>query len=60
MIGEHGSALVLEAILAGFGPQIDVATIQKALLQQSTTNVPVNNRADVEFYMKKVSDVVSS
>ena len=51
MIGEHGSAMILEAIKAGLGEQIDVATIQKALVKQSTESVPINGRADIEFYI---------
>lgn len=51
MIGEHGSALVLEAIKVGLGDQFDVATIQKALVKQSTENVPVNGRSDIDFYI---------
>lgn len=51
MIGEHGAAMVVEAVKAGFGDQIDVLTIQKALLLQSTETVPLNGRTDIEHYM---------
>jgi putative alpha-1,2-mannosidase len=51
MIGNSGSAIILEAIDAGFGKEFDVNVIQQALQKQSTQNVPMNGRADVDFYV---------
>lgn len=51
MIGNSGSALVLEAIGSGLGQEFDVSVIQKALQLQSTKPVPLNGRSGVDFYM---------
>lgn len=53
MIGNSGSALVLEAIESGLGEHFDVRTIQSALLKQSTQPVPTNARTDCEHYLKE-------
>jgi putative alpha-1,2-mannosidase len=58
MLGEHGSALIVEAVQAGLGDYFDVLTVQKALLLQSTEPVPVNGRTDVEHYMAEVIDAI--
>ena len=51
MIGESGAAAVLEGILTGFAKEFDVEAIQTALLKQSTEQVALNGRSDVEHYM---------
>lgn len=51
MVGNHGSAIVLEAIESGLAKHFDASTIQKALLRQSTEQVPINGRTDVEHYL---------
>lgn len=51
MIGESGMAVIVEAILAGLGDKMDVASIQPILVAQATQNVPINARADVDNYM---------
>jgi predicted alpha-1,2-mannosidase len=50
MIGNSGSALILEAVKAGFGDEIDVKSVQQALQKQSTEYMVLNNRPDVDFY----------
>jgi predicted alpha-1,2-mannosidase len=51
MIGESGMAVIVEAILAGLGDKMDVASIQPTLVAQATQNVPLNGRSDVDNYM---------
>lgn len=46
-------AQVLEAIQSGLAKYVDVSTIQKALLRQSTEPVPVNGRKDLEHYLSE-------
>eukprot|EP01034_Spumella_vulgaris_P030503 gene30503-37731_t len=53
MFANHGAAVVLEAILAGFGDQFDVKTVQQALLRQSTKEVKLNGRYDVNHYVNE-------
>lgn len=51
MMGLSGSAFTLEAALAGLQSQFDLPAIQRQLLAQSTQNVPLNGRQDVDFYL---------
>lgn len=51
MIGLSGSAFPLEAAMAGLQKEFDLPAIQQHLLVQSTQNVPMNGRTDVDFYM---------
>jgi len=66
MIGLHGGALVLEAVLSGLADTFNVTVLQSALLKQATESVPVNGRADVEHYLaagyvsQEASDAASS
>ncbi len=43
MLANHGSAAILELIQVGLGDQVNVSAVQKALLKQSTQEVPLND-----------------
>lgn len=52
MLGESGVAFIVDMVTAGLDKEIDVNSIQKIFLKQSTESVPVNGRTDVANYMK--------
>lgn len=66
MMGESGVSFLLDAALAGFQDEFDLATVQRILNLQSTQPWPVNARTDVEHYLaegfvsQETSDVAST
>lgn len=52
MMGEAGTAVVVELVLAGLGDTVNASTIQEIVLRQSVEPVPLNGRTDVEHYIK--------